>query len=125
MTDKKNFKTLLNSDLSTTYSEVETGYSYTPMNRLCRNGKNRSLSFALRSDVPINNDLYNVVANITDEKDYPMSEIRSSCFITKVSDGQILGVGEVKIDTYGNISIKSSVGENYNEIYMNVSWITL
>jgi hypothetical protein len=94
------------------------------MNRLYRNGKNRSLSFALRSDIPINNESYNIVANISNKNDCPISEIRSSCIITKVSDGSILGVGEVKIDTNGNVSVKSSVGENYNEIYVNISWIT-
>lgn len=64
---------------------------------------------------------YVAIADLNN-KTFPKTVIRFPCIVTSTSDGSIIGYGEVKIDTNGRIYVRSSIRENYSEVYFSIEW---
>ena len=98
---------------------VTSGYPIM-LNDVTMMGNNVNANIGIRKNDGFPNT-YTEIATLNN-KTFPKTVIRFPCIVTSTSDGSIIGYGEVKIDTNGKIYVRSSVNENYSEIYFLVSF---
>ena len=83
-------------------------------------GKHITANIGIRKNDGFENT-YVAIADLN-SKTLPKSTMRFPCNVTSTSDGSLIGYGEIKIDTDGKVYVRSSVKENYSEIYFLASW---